>query len=80
MRTASKPAFLALPIATVATGMPPGICTIDSRESSPSSWASGTGTPITGSEVIEAVMPGKCAAPPAPAMITCNPRSAAVRA
>ena len=48
MRTASRPALLALPIATVATGMPPGICTIDSSESSPSSCASGTGTPITG--------------------------------
>ena len=59
MRTASRPAFLALPTATVATGTPPGICTIDSSESRPSSCASGTGTPITGSGVIDAVMPGQ---------------------
>ena len=38
-----------------------------------------TGTPITGSGVIDAVMPGRWAAPPAPAMITRSPRSAAVR-
>jgi UDPglucose 6-dehydrogenase len=36
MRTASSPAFRAPPTATVATGMPAGICTIDSSESSPS--------------------------------------------
>ena len=37
--TASRPAFFApgLPIASVATGTPPGICTIDSSESSPCS-------------------------------------------
>jgi hypothetical protein len=37
MRTASKPAFFApaVPIASVATGTPPGICTIESNESSP---------------------------------------------
>ena len=29
-----------------------------------------TGTPSTGSAVIDAVMPGRCAAPPAPAMIS----------
>ena len=67
----------AFPTPTVATGMPSGICTIDNRESSPSSCCSGTGTPITGSDVIDAVMPGRCAAPPAPAMITRRPRSAA---
>ncbi len=33
-----------------------------------------TGTPITGSGVTEASMPGRCAAPPAPAMMTCSPR------
>ena len=74
MRTASSPALRALPTPTVATGMPSGICTIDSSESSPSSCCSGTGTPITGSDVIDAVMPGRCAAPPAPAMITRRPR------
>ena len=39
-----------------------------------------TGTPTTGSGVIEATMPGRCAAPPAPAMITPIPRSLAVLA
>ena len=34
-----------------------------------------TGTPSTGSGVIEAAMPGRCAAPPAPAMITFRPRA-----
>ena len=34
-----------------------------------------SGTPITGSVVTAATIPGKCAAPPAPAMITFNPRS-----
>ena len=65
------------PIETVATGTPAGICTIDSSESMPSRCFSGTGTPITGSGVTAATMPGRCAAPPAPAMITCSPRSAA---
>src|SRR5690606_18743450 len=36
-----------------------------------------TGTPSTGRWVIAATMPGRCAAPPAPAMITLNPSSAA---
>ena len=77
MRTASRPAFLAPPTATVATGIPAGICTIDSSESSPSRCARGTGTPITGSGVTDASMPGRCAAPPAPAMMTRSPRPAA---
>ena len=38
------------------------------------------GTPSTGSSVIEAVMPGRCAAPPAPAMITFSPRFRALLA
>ena len=67
-------------MATVATGTPAGIWTIESSESRPSSFASGTGTPITGSGVAEATMPGRCAAPPAPAMITRRPRPAASRA
>ena len=77
IRTASSPALRAPPIETVATGTPPGICTIDSSESMPSRYCSGTGTPITGSGVTDASMPGRCAAPPAPAMITRRPRSAA---
>src|SRR5688500_13813628 len=79
MRAARMPAFLALPIATVATGMPPGICTIDSRESMPSRYVSGTGTPMTGRGVTEASIPGRWAAPPAPAMTTDRPRVWACR-
>ena len=45
----------------------------------PSRCLSGTGTPITGSGVTAASMPGRWAAPPAPAMITDSPRSAASR-
>lgn len=35
---------------------------------------------MTGSGVSDATIPGRCAAPPAPAMITLIPRSAAPRA
>ena len=52
---------------------PAGICTIESSESMPSRCLSGTGTPITGSGVTAASMPGRWAAPPAPAMITAQP-------
>ena len=70
MRTASSPALRAPPIETVATGIPAGICTMDSSESMPSRYFSGTGTPMTGKAVADATIPGKWAAPPAPAMIT----------
>ena len=43
-------------MAVVATGTPPGICTIDNSESSPLSARDFTGTPITGSGVMAAVM------------------------
>ena len=48
--TAKRPALAApaSPIAKVATGMPLGICTIDSSESSPRRYFDGTGTPSTG--------------------------------
>ena len=59
------------------TGTPPGICTIERSESSPLSAAVCTGTPSTGSIVCAEVMPGRCAAPPAPAMITSMPRDSA---
>ena len=36
-----------------------------------------TGTPSTGSAVLAAAIPGRCAAPPAPAISTCRPRSSA---
>ena len=80
MRTASRPALRPPPIATVATGMPPGICTIEWSESTPERARLCTGTPITGRVVSEATMPGRWAAPPAPAMITFRPRPAAARA
>jgi len=71
---ANRPALLPLPIATVATGMPAGICTIESRESNPERARLCTGTPITGRGVSAATIPGRWAAPPAPAMITFRPR------
>lgn len=78
-RTASSPALRAPPIDTVATGTPAGIWTMDSSESMPSRCFSGTGTPMTGSGVTAASIPGRCAAPPAPATTTRSPRSAASR-
>src|SRR4051812_870680 len=77
--TASSPALTAPddPIATVATGTPLGIWTIDSSESRPFSAALWTGTPITGRTVCAATIPGRCAAPPAPATITSRPRPTA---
>ncbi len=63
----------------VPTGTPAGICTIDSSESMPFSAFDSTGTPNTGRWVFAAVMPGRCAAPPAPATITLSPRAAARR-
>ena len=52
---------------------------MDSSESNPFNDLLSIGTPITGSGVRLATMPGKCAAPPAPAMMTRRPRAAAVR-
>src|SRR5207248_2874464 len=79
---ARMPALVApaLPMATVATGIPAGICTIESSESRPCSDVEGMGTPITGSVVSAAITPARCAAPPAPATITRIPRLAALRA
>ena len=74
MRTASNPALRAPFTAMVATGTPLGICTMESRLSRPSSWERATGTPMTGSVVTEASIPGRWAAPPAPAMMTRRPR------
>ena len=76
---ANKPAFLAPFKATVATGTPPGICKIDNILSQPSAeLVDLIGTPITGKLVNAATIPGKCAAPPAPAIITCKPLLRAV--
>ena len=73
MRAASRPALRAAPTPTVATGTPAGIWTMDSSESIPSRCFSGTGTPTTGSGVTEASIPGRWAAPPAPATTTRRP-------
>ena len=78
---ANSPAFFAPLRATVATGTPPGICRMDKTESQPSIELDDfTGTPITGIGVIEATIPGRCAAPPAPAITTLIPLSYAVLA
>jgi hypothetical protein len=52
---------------------------MESKESIPSRCDSAMGTPTTGSGVTAASIPGRCAAPPAPATSTCRPRPAAVR-
>src|SRR5690606_34512863 len=70
----------ASPMASVPTGTPFGICTIESRLSSPFKSLLFTGTPSTGSGVIEAAMPGRWAAPPAPAMMIFSPRCLALAA
>src|SRR5882762_5415098 len=69
-----------LPMASVPTGMPAGICAMERSESRPFKAFDSTGTPRTGRTVFEAVMPGRCAAPPAPAIMTSMPRFSAVAA
>ena len=80
-RDREQPALTApgLPIANVATGIPPGICTVARSESRPLSDALSMGTPRTGSVVCAAATPARCAAPPAPATRTSRPRAAAAR-
>ena len=82
MEAAKSAALIApaLPMAKVPTGTPPGIWTMLRSESIPFMALDSTGTPSTGSGVMLAVMPGKWAAPPAPAMMTLKPRPAAVLA
>ena len=65
-------------MATVATGMPVGICTVDKRASIPSIAPPLTGIPITGSVVLAAIAPARCAAIPAAAIITPKPFSSAL--
>jgi hypothetical protein len=69
----------ALPIASTPTGIPPGIWTIDSSESSPPETFVSIGTPSTGSMVWAATTPGSAAAIPAPATMTSIPRRSAAR-
>src|SRR6267378_6865238 len=78
MATAYRAAFAApaSPIAKVATGMPLGICTVESSESRPCRCFDGIGTPSTGSVVCAANTPARWAAPPAPAMMAFRPRFA----
>jgi 2-keto-4-pentenoate hydratase/2-oxohepta-3-ene-1,7-dioic acid hydratase in catechol pathway len=64
----------------IATGTPAGIWTMESRLSMPLRALDSTGTPNTGTTVLAANIPGKCAAPPAPAIMAINPRSRAVSA
>src|SRR5205085_11151007 len=73
--TARRAAFFApaVPIASVPTGIPPGICAVERSESSPFNSDDGIGTPKTGNQVRPAIAPAKCPAAPAPAMITGNP-------
>src|SRR5882724_8168854 len=71
---ANIPAFFEPFNATVATGTPDGICKMERTESHPSIELEDLmGTPITGRDVSDATIPGKCAAPPAPAIITFKP-------
>ena len=65
-------------MAKVATGIPPGICTIESSESMPFNDADSIGTPSTGKGVSAAATPARCAAPPAAAMTTFSPRVSAL--
>ena len=60
-RRREQPALAApgLPTASVATGIPLGICTIESNESSPFSGVATTGTPSTGSSVLAAMTPAR---------------------
>src|SRR6266550_1300275 len=53
---------------------------MERSESRPLRALDSTGTPRTGRTVFDAVMPGRCAAPPAPAMITSIPRFSAAEA
>src|SRR5712692_9306171 len=69
-----------LPMASVPTGTPLGICAMERSESRPLRALDSTGTPRTGRTDFEAVMPGRCAAPPAPAMMTSMPRLSALEA
>ena len=69
------PAFFApdFPIATVATGTPPGIWTVERSESRPFKERVSIGMPMTGKTVWAAITPARCAEPPAAAIMTFIP-------
>ena len=80
IEAASSPAFVApaAPIASVPTGMPPRH--LHDRKQAVEAVQGlrlATGTPSTGNRVMLATMPGRCAAPPAPAMMTLKPAPSA---
>ena len=80
MRTASSAALRALPTPTVATGMPFGhLHDREQRVEPVELLAAAPARRSPGSGVSDAVMPGRWAAPPAPAMITRRPRMTALR-
>jgi len=66
-----------LPIATVATEIPAGICTVASSASSPFKDVAGIGTPITGNMVCAAITPARCACASSTRDDHPNPRCAA---
>ena len=67
----------ALSTATVATGTPLGICTVERRASNPPKAELLIGTPITGRLVWAAMTPARWAALPAAAIMAENPSSLA---
>ena len=69
----SNAAFAAPSIATVATGIPVGIITVERRASIPSRLFDFIGIPITGNVVLAAIAPARCAAIPAAAIIAPKP-------
>src|SRR5216683_4455981 len=79
MATARSAALIApgLPMASVPTGMPAGIWTVDRSESMPLRAGLSMGTPSTGRTVWAATTPARWAAPPAAAMMTSMPRASA---
>ena len=74
---ASRAAFLAPSTATVATGIPEGICTVASRASIPEKAPPPQGMPMTGRVQLAARAPARWAAIPAAAMRQENPLSRA---
>ena len=76
----NKAALTAPSMATVATGMPEGIWTVDKSASIPSRVWELTGRPMTGRVVLAASAPARWAAFPAAAMMTPMPFCRAFRA